>query len=135
MLTVATYVATSTIPGAGLGLFAKEDIKAGTIIWRYDPDLDLVLYELPSEPVIRDFVLKYGYVPLDGEHRWVLCIDDGRFMNHSNMPNTYDTAEHTIAARDLPAGTELTSDYRSFCREPFTSWYSTEVAEMPAAAA
>jgi uncharacterized protein len=135
MLTIPTYVAASTIPGAGLGLFAKGDIKAGTIIWRYDPGLDVVLHELPSNPVFRNFVLKYGYVPLEGEYRWVLCIDDGRFMNHSDTPTTYDTAEHTITVRDLPAGTELTSDYRTFCREPFTAWYSTEVAEASATAA
>ena len=45
MLRVKTYLATSSIPGAGLGLFAAEDIPAGTVIWRFDEGWDLLRRE------------------------------------------------------------------------------------------
>ena len=129
MLIVPTYLAESGIPGAGLGLFAKEPIEPGTVIWRFDPILDLVVTELPADPVRREFVMKYGYVPLDGPYRWIICLDNARFINHSGAPNTVDTPDETIAITFIPAGTELTSDYRSFCREPFTGWDSPSAAE------
>ena len=61
-------------------------------------------------------------MPLEDPPRWVVCIDDGRFINHADLPNTRDDAETTVALCDLQPGTEITSDYRSFCRAPFTNW-------------
>jgi hypothetical protein len=125
MLRISTYLAPSRIPGAGLGLFCKERVREGTLIWRFDPGLDVVLEALPDDPVLRRFVEVYGYVPLDGPRRWIVCLDDGRFINHADAPNTRDDAETTTALFDLAPGTEITSDYRSFCRDPFTNWPSS----------
>ena len=122
MLRVPTYLAPSHIPGAGLGLFCKEWVPRGTLVWRLDPALDVILDALPEDPVLRSFVEVYGYVPLEEPRRWVICLDDGRFINHADAPNTRDDAETTTALDDLAPGTEITSDYRSFCRDPFTSW-------------
>ncbi|HYZ34435.1 MAG TPA: SET domain-containing protein [Crenalkalicoccus sp.] len=122
MLRIPTYLASSRIAGAGLGLFAKSFVRAGTVIWRFDPGLDRVLAELPEEALLRRFVEVYGYVPIEGERRWVICLDDARFINHSDTPNTVDTPDLTVAAEDIGAGVEITSDYRAFCRDPFNGW-------------
>lgn len=128
MLRIPTFLAQSRIPGAGLGLHCQELVRAGTLIWRLDPGLDLVLDSLPADPVMRRFVETYGYVPLEGRPRWVICMDHGRFINHADRPNTTDTPDETVAACDLPPGTEITSDYRSFCRNPFAGWASASIA-------
>ena len=122
MLRIPTYLAPSQIPGAGLGLYCRDLVREGTLVWRLDPGLDVILHRLPDEPVLRRFIEVYGYMPLEDPPRWVVCIDDGRFINHADLPNTRDDAETTVALRDLQPGTEITSDYRSFCRAPFTNW-------------
>lgn len=124
MLRIRTYLEHSDIPGAGLGLFCQDFVPAGTVIWQLDPGLDLILAKLPEDPVARQFCEKYGYIPLDGPERWVICMDNGRFVNHSEFPNTLDTETQTIAISDLAPGTEITSDYSSFCRSPFSGWSS-----------
>jgi uncharacterized protein len=48
-----------------------------------------------------------------------MCADDARFFNHSADPTCLDFGPHTTARYDLAPGTELTSDYRSFCLDPF----------------
>lgn len=122
MLRIPTYLAPSTIPGAGLGLFTRDAVPRGTVIWQFDPAFDREIFELPEDPLLRRYVLVYGYVPHDEPRRWVLCVDDARFFNHSDTPNCADTDDYTRAGRDLAAGEELTSDYRAFCRDPFAGF-------------
>jgi hypothetical protein len=48
----------------------------------------------------------------------VLCGDNGRHFNHSDEPNTRSLGiafGDDVAAVDMPAGAELTSDYRTIC--------------------
>ena len=48
----------------------------------------------------------------------VLCGDNGRHFNHSDTPNTIShgiTFGDDVAALDVPAGTELTTDYHAIC--------------------
>jgi hypothetical protein len=92
MLRIPTTLAPSRIPGAGLGLYCKEAVPEGALIWRLDPGLDVILHTLPEDPVRRCFVQTYGYVPLDGPRRWVICVGDGRFINHADLANTLDDA-------------------------------------------
>jgi hypothetical protein len=125
MLRIPTYLAPSQIPGAGLGLFCKEWVRERTLVWRLDPGLDVVLEALPEDPVLRRFIGVYGYIPLEGPRRWIVCLDDARFINHASAPNTWDEPETTTVLFDLAPGTEITSDYCSFCRDPFTNWPAT----------
>ena len=49
---------------------------------------------------------------------YVLCGDNGRYFNRSDTPSTVSDAisfGDDRAARDLAAGEELTSDYRTIC--------------------
>lgn len=68
MLKVETYIAQSRlIPEAGLGLFAKNDIKEGEVIWEFDPYIDRSYTEAEFKIVQdknlfnKDFLNKYCY--------------------------------------------------------------------------
>jgi len=115
MLCIKTQLKSSTI--SGIGLFADEPIKKGTIVWRYEPNLDILL---PKETVAKlsESAQKqfYNYAFLDNTcGKYMLCGDDARFFNHSENPNCDDSEPNiTIALRDLEKGEELTVDYKTF---------------------
>lgn len=117
MLLIPTYLAESRIPAAGLGLFCKEFVPAETVVWMFHQGFDYIVEELPENQVLQNFVLKYGYLRITGEEGWVMCADDARFFNHSEDPTCLDFGDGTTARFDLAPGTELTSNYKTFCRE------------------
>ena len=122
MLLIPTYLAESRIPGAGIGVYCTEFVPQGTVIWEFVPGFDYIVEKLPENDVIRDFVVKYGYRPITGENHWVMCADNGRFFNHHEDPSCLDIGAVTSARFDLSPGTELTSDYRVFCSDPFSGF-------------
>lgn len=122
MLRAPTFLAQSQIPGAGLGLFAAEPIRAGETIWQFDKGADRIICDVPPG-IPTEFVQCYGFAfsPLT----FLLCVDDARFINHSCDPNgKSDGPGLTVAARDIAAGEEITEDYREF--EP-----AGRIAAMP----
>ncbi len=115
MMLIKSYVAPSGIHGNGL--YAAEDIKAGERIWEFMEGLDIristaTLAMLPE--TVRQYILWYSYphetdracLEMDGDH----C----RFMNHSEQPNVDFSPGRGHALCDIPAGTELTCNYRDF---------------------
>ncbi len=91
MMLVKTRVAPSAIEG--LGLFADQDIPAGTPVWRFWPGLDQLVepgFIAALPPLLREFCLRYGYLHTR-TGLYVLCGDDARYMNHSTTPNTAGT--------------------------------------------
>jgi hypothetical protein len=48
----------------------------------------------------------------------VVAIDDSRFVNHSDNPNSMSAPEdpnnQAMAARDIEPGEEITEDYRTY---------------------
>lgn len=104
----------------GIGVFLLEPVKEGDVIWRFDSRIDRVysdqeIDELP--PRMRQFLRIYSTWH-EQSGLWVLCGDNGRHFNHSEMPNTVSLGiafGEDIAAQDLAPGTELTSDYRTIC--------------------
>lgn len=118
MLLVDTYVGPSRIHG--LGLFAAQDIPAGTVLWRFIPPFDVLFGDRDLEALpefTRDTVMKYSYFDAV-RAAYVLCGDDARFMNHSDLPNTREELEQTVAVQDIAAGEEITCDYREFDSTP-----------------
>ena len=118
MLIVRTELKPSGIHG--IGVFLTEPVRAGQLVWRFDSRIDRVFSdaELAEFPhVVQDFLRTYS--TLDAERKlWVLCGDNGRHFNHSDNPNTLSLGiafGDDVAAIDLAAGTELTSDYRTIC--------------------
>ena len=88
MLTVKTKLGKSEI--AGIGLFADEFIPKDTIIWEYEPGLDIKFsspeYDSIIDPIYKKFLNTYCF---KYNNEYYLCVDNGRFFNHSNTPNCY----------------------------------------------
>lgn len=129
MLLANTIVKPSQI--AGMGLFANEVIKKGEVIWRYTNGTTLVFtleqlnalkssYDGPEAPNMR-YYLTYGYyaAKFDGI---IVCLDNGRFVNHSEAPNIGFSSElsedqswqYSVALRDIKKGEELLENYRTY---------------------
>jgi hypothetical protein len=118
MMMVETELRASSIHG--IGTFLLHDVREGDLIWRFDSRIDRVFAdsELAAMPDrLRAFLSVYStYHEQSG--LWVLCGDNGRHFNHSDEPNTISLGVafgDDVAAADLTAGTELTTDYRAIC--------------------
>ncbi|MES2626188.1 MAG: SET domain-containing protein-lysine N-methyltransferase, partial [Pseudomonadota bacterium] len=104
----------------GIGLFCREAIPRGTKVWAFNPLFDIVIDQekLKSLPAsVITFMKMYAYRSRNtGE--LIVNVDLSKHMNHSDTPNlTSDEDSNYYTVRDLPAGTELTCDYRAFCVE------------------
>ncbi|CUI17761.1 SET domain protein [Candidatus Protochlamydia naegleriophila] len=129
MLLVRTVVKPSTI--AGMGIFADEDIKKGQAIWRYSPDTCQLITQKQfhafvnsfhkTEQLIIQYYLTYGYYVAAADGVLIL-LDNARFFNHSNEPNSGGCPEASgslgdqcsVALRDIKKGEELTESYQTY---------------------
>jgi SET domain-containing protein len=114
MMIVKSYVTPSKVQG--LGVFAAEPIKKGSIVWRFDPKWDIVfsVEEVSNMTTERqEYIKKYAYLDNQG---YILCSDDAKYLNHSSVPNVNSRAGiiEDIAIRDIDVGEELLVDYRNF---------------------
>jgi len=118
MMMVETELRASSIHG--IGVFLLEPVRAGQLIWRFDSRIDRVfsdaeIREMPER--LQQYLHTYSTLHRDLQ-LWVLCGDNGRHFNHSETPNTRSLGiafGDDVAAYDLNAGAELTSDYRTIC--------------------
>ncbi len=118
MLMVDTELRPSQIHG--IGVFLLEPVRKGDLIWRFDSRVDRVYAEdeIASLPERMQRFLRIYSTFHEATGLWVLCGDNGRHFNHSASPNTVSDGiafGHDHALEDVPAGTELTSDYNSIC--------------------
>lgn len=118
MLYIKTKIGLSSI--AGIGLFADQFIAKDSIIWQYSPSHDREYTQEEFDTIIgldKDFLNTYCFRFLD---KYYLCVDNGRFFNHSDSPNCYSTDFNesslgfTRALCDIQVGEELTDDYLGF---------------------
>ena len=119
MLLVETYLAPSPI--AGIGVFARHAVPKGTTLWKPHPGVDLAFtphnweaWLATMHPSSAADMRRHSYKQ---GGRIILCLDNGRFMNHAdadaNVGN--DSATDTMFARhDIAAGTELLCDYGEY---------------------
>ena len=112
MLLVKTRAQASAIEG--VGLFAAEPIAKGTVVWRFEPGIDLVVPEdrvaaLPE--AASAFFKRYAFPCPFFPGGLLLGFDNTRFVNHSGRPNLDNSGPETIALRDIAAGEELTTNY------------------------
>ena len=116
MLLVPTYVAPSSIEG--VGVFAEAPIAAGTLIWRLDRSLDRLIPQnevAKLEPLFQRFVERYSYPYPHDPNLLIVELDNGRFMNHDDAPNTrFSDPDAGYTLRDIAAGEELTCNYSEF---------------------
>jgi SET domain-containing protein len=116
MLLIPTYVAPSRIEG--VGVFAAEDVPAGTLIWQLDASLDRLLSkeDIAGLPEVHQaFVERYGYPYPHDPSMTIVELDNGRFMNHSTAPNTnFSDADAGFTRTAIAAHEELTCNYSEF---------------------
>ena len=105
------HIADSRIPGAGKGLFLDETVRAGSIITAPDQiDRTWRASEFDAPELAK---LKYASARWF-EDRYTVSPDwpDECYINHSFAPNGLWHLGFVFALAELPAGTEITVDYR-----------------------
>jgi SET domain-containing protein len=107
-------------PIHGIGVFLREPVRGGDLVWRFDSRVDRVYTEseIATLPDHMKRFMRMFSTWHEASGLWVLCGDNGRHFNHSATPNTISSGisfGDDRAAFDLPAGTELTSDYAMIC--------------------
>jgi len=109
MLLVKTKIKQSPING--IGLFADEFIPKGTVIFKesfFTKHFTKSEYESLDE-LQKEFINHYCYF-LGGI--WRCSLDNDRFMNHSDNPNTTEIDDYTtISSIDINIGDEITTNY------------------------
>lgn len=104
----------------GIGTFLLRPVRKGDLIWRFDSRVDRIYSdeEIAALPPHMQRFLETYSTWHEGLKLWVLCGDNGRHFNHSQTPNTVSLGigfGDDVAADDLEAGTELTTDYTTIC--------------------
>lgn len=116
MMLCRCYLAPSSIEG--LGVYSHDPIRAGDAVWKFDQRVDQLISRTSLDEMdarTREFLEHYGYDMPTHPDFIALDADEGRFMNHSETPNCdFTAADLGYALVDIPAGTELTCDYREF---------------------
>lgn len=96
----------------GYGLVATKLIPKGTITWALD-DLDRTLSPAEVErlnPLCRKMADTYCF--RNNQGAFVLCWDNGKYVNHSFNSNCLTTAyDFELAIRDILPGEQVTDDY------------------------
>ena len=96
----------------GYGVVATKFIPAGTITWALDKlDQEFSQLEFQEMDSIYQNILD-TYTFRNNKGNFVLCWDNGRYVNHSFNSNCLTTAyDFEIAIRDIHPGEQLTDDY------------------------
>lgn len=96
----------------GYGVIATKFIPRGTITWVQD-ELDRVFTPKQYEafvPIYKEVLDTYTF--RNNKGNYILCWDNGRFVNHSFKSNCLSTAyDFEVAVRDIQVGEELADDY------------------------
>uniref|UniRef100_UPI0040570A56 SET domain-containing protein n=1 Tax=Candidatus Electrothrix sp. TaxID=2170559 RepID=UPI0040570A56 len=112
MLLVKTYLDKSTIHG--VGVFAGEFIPKGTLVWKFDPLIDIILSpeQVGGMPeAAKEFVLSHSVPYPYGADNYCMTLDNSQYMNHSPEHNLQLDNQVFHALIDIFEGTELTSNY------------------------
>lgn len=96
----------------GYGVVATKFIPKGTITWVQDK-LDRVFSPMQIDEMGAEYQhILSTYCYRNNAGNYVLCWDNGRFVNHSFNSNCISTAyDFEFAVRDIHPGEELTDDY------------------------
>lgn len=96
----------------GYGVVATKLIPAGTITWVHDRlDQEFSPLQLQQmEPIYQQILDTYTF--RNNKGNYILCWDNGRYVNHSFNSNCLTTAyDFEIAIRNIQPGEQLTDDY------------------------
>ena len=118
-------VKVATNPEMGLGLFTKEFIQKGTIVWEFVEGVDIKMDEATFNKLNyaqKEYFEKYGWKGDDGFY-YSSC-DLTNFINHSYKPNLDIVGEKVVSNRDIKVGEELFENYSQF--DPEFETYKNE---------
>ena len=103
------FVAPSTVHG--LGLFAAEPIRQGSILWQFDPSIDrrICLAGLTGQQ--RFDTLHYGYINPQAPDLVVVCGDDARYWNFPQ----YGSPANAIVGAEFVHGEALIIASHAIC--------------------
>ena len=108
----------ATNPKMGLGLFTKEFIPKGAIVWEFVEGVDIKINQTTFNKLNyaqQDYFEKYGWKEDDGFY-YSSC-DLTNFINHNEHKNLDVVGEVIIANKDIEIGMELFEDYSEFDAE------------------
>lgn len=105
----------------GKGLFTRQFIKKGDIIWSSKNDNDVI--EINDDKLLEYLncysqnevidILDHMYCYNGKCYNIINC--DCKYTNHSLNPTSYvDSNNSSIAIRDIDIGEEITEDYRTY---------------------
>jgi uncharacterized protein len=99
-------------PEIGFGVVATKRIPKGTITWVLDKlGREFSPMDVEKMDPIYQEILDY-YTYRNNKGNFVLCWDNGRYVNHSFRANCLTTAyDFEVAIRDIEEGEQITDDY------------------------
>lgn len=107
----------------GIGVFARQSISKGSVIWRFDPRFDRLISNEDWESTdgaVKSYLDRYCYPSRANPGHIVFEGDDARYMNHADAPNCdFSREDEARAIKDIVAGEELTCDYNVFFENGF----------------
>ncbi len=117
MMRVPCKIADSQIHGQGV--FATEDIKRGTVIWKFSRIFDKIVMQYVRIQAPKDEQTKFMercYVNANYPDDFILCGDEAAWLNFPVPPEeanielggVVDGQDILVARRDIKAGEELT---------------------------
>jgi SET domain-containing protein len=131
------YEVREVSPEMGSGIFAKQFIPMGTLIWKYNDAIDgnvriyrnydevsnhLKQLSSADSKFFMDHVYLYNNVINE-------IVDDGKYWNHSEIPNTGcgEDVNSTYAIRDIEEGEQLLDDYGTY---EYPEWFQQLAVEF-----
>lgn len=104
----------------GIGLFAGQPIKKGSVVYTASPLLDLNITQEQFDSLDqkeKDEIIWWGFFD-EPSQMWHVDFDVSKFINHSPNATLTQATDHDeaylIAARDIQSGEELTQNYLEF---------------------
>jgi len=116
-------------PIEGRGVSTLEDIRKGSVVWKFDPAHDKSMSPTEFDALdeaAKESLLRVAYLS-STSNRWVYPPegDPAHFTNHSEKNNMTAVTDSSvseepffIANRDIQAGEELTNNYEEFDTRP-----------------
>lgn len=120
-----TPVTIKESPVNGKGVFVLQNIKAGEIVWKFNPEHDKVLTSAEFDALDtrqKESLRRVAYLSKN-TRRWIYPPenDPARYTNHSkenNISAVFDDSVSEepffVANRNIVAGEELTNNYNEF---------------------
>jgi SET domain-containing protein len=115
MLLVPTFVGLSEIHG--IGVFTRDPIARGEKVLEYTVGIDSCWSDdeiIAMPEVLQRYLYSYLW-RLPGTNQYILDVDSGRYINHSETPNLKASEDAAVAKFNISVEEELTIDYREFC--------------------